>query len=152
MAVRCLSPFLNIVEALADFQSSVVLRWSINTLKILVSADVFEPSLRKCAVISYNLMPFSRAGTNVRGANVMALASALAAWTKTLTLAINFKPEERGLLYCICAFLVTRPFTWYHNFNLLTLKFNLLLTNLNLGHNFRTRSDRAFIIAHVYSL
>ena len=33
----------------------------------------------------------------------------------------------------------------------LTLKFDLLLKNFNLGHNFRTRSDRAFIL-HVYSL
>ena len=40
----------------------------------------------------------------VRGANVIALPSASAsrsvAWTKTLTLAITFKPEEIGLPYC----------------------------------------------------
>ena len=54
----------------------------------------------------------------VRGANVIAppSASASLAWTKTLTLAISFKPEVIKLSYCICAFLVTRPFTWYHNF------------------------------------
>ena len=34
----------------------------------------------------------------------------------------------------------------------LTLKFDLLLKNFNLGHNFLTRSDRAFYIALVYSL
>ena len=28
----------------------------------------------------------------------------------------------------------------------LTLKFDLLLKNFNLGHNFLTRSDRAFIL------
>ena len=61
---------------------------------------------------------FKQAGTNVRGAYFIALvsASALAAWTKTLTLAITFKPEEVGLSYCTCVFLVTRPFTWYHKF------------------------------------
>ena len=68
------------------------------------------------------LLFFWRARTNVRGANVIALpsasalASALAAWTKTLTLVITFKPEEIGLSYCTCVFLVTRPLTWYHNF------------------------------------
>ena len=47
---------------------------------------------------------FNRAGTNVRGANVIALpsASALAAWTKTLTLAITFKPLKIELSYFIC--------------------------------------------------
>ena len=28
----------------------------------------------------------------------------------------------------------------------LTLKFDLLLKNFNLGHNFQTRNDRAFIL------
>ena len=37
---------------------------------------------------------------------------------KTLILAIHvaFKGEEVGLSYCTCALLVTRPFTWYHDF------------------------------------
>ena len=35
---------------------------------------------------------------------------------KTLTLAITFKSEVIGLSYCTYVFLVTRPFTWYHNF------------------------------------
>ena len=35
---------------------------------------------------------------------------------KTLTLAITFLPQVVGLSYCICVFLMTRPFTWYHNF------------------------------------
>ena len=34
----------------------------------------------------------------------------------------------------------------------LTLKFDLLLKNFNLGHIFQTRRDRGFHIAHVYSL
>ena len=38
------------------------------------------------------------------------------AWTKTLYLAITFLPEVLGLSYCTCVFLVTRPFTWFHNF------------------------------------
>ena len=40
----------------------------------------------------------------VRGANAI------------LTLAISFKPDVIEFSYCICVFLVTRPFTWYHNF------------------------------------
>ena len=32
----------------------------------------------------------------------------------------------------MCVFLVTRPFTWYNNLTL-TLKFDLLLKNFNLG-------------------
>ena len=35
---------------------------------------------------------------------------------KTLTLAITFLPEVRGLSFCICIFLVIRPFTWYRKF------------------------------------
>ena len=35
---------------------------------------------------------------------------------KTVTLAITFLPEVMRLSYCTCVFLVTRPFTWYHNF------------------------------------
>ena len=35
---------------------------------------------------------------------------------KTLTLAITFKPDEKGLSYRTCVFLVTRPFAWYHKF------------------------------------
>ena len=72
----------------------------------------------------------------VKGTNVIALASmsVLAAWTKTLTMAITFKPEVIGLSYCARVFLVTRPFIWYHNFYLLTLtlKSDLLLKNFNL--------------------
>ena len=44
-----------------------------------------------------------RAWTYVWRAYVIFLASVLAAWTKTLTLAITFKPEERGLSYCTCS-------------------------------------------------
>ena len=38
------------------------------------------------------------------------------AWTKTLTLAITFLLEVIELSYCTWVFLVTRPFTLYHNF------------------------------------
>ena len=55
----------------------------------------------------------------VRGANVIALPSASASacdtWTKTLTLAITFKPEVTRISFWTCVFLVTSPFTWYHN-------------------------------------
>ena len=37
-------------------------------------------------------------------------------FSKTLTLAITFLPVEVGLSYFTCVFLVTRPFTWNHNF------------------------------------
>ena len=95
---------------------------------------------------------FKIAGTNVRGANVIALpsayASALSAWTKILTLAIVFKLLKIELSYFICVFLMTRRLSWYRNFDLmtLTLKFNLLLKNFNLGHSFQTRSDQIFIL------
>jgi hypothetical protein len=35
---------------------------------------------------------------------------------KTLTLAISFEWQVIGLSYFTCAFLMTRPFYWYHNF------------------------------------
>ena len=46
--------------------------------------------------------------------------------------------KRPGLSYFTCVFLVTRPLTSYHNFDLviLTLKFDLLFKNFNLGHNF----------------
>ena len=73
----------------------------------------------------------------VRGANVIVLPSASASvvWTKTLTLAITFKPEVIGLSYCTCVFLVTRPFTWYHNFWPCDLNLEVwpTLKNFNLG-------------------
>ena len=37
------------------------------------------------------------------------------AWTKTLTSAITFLPEVIWFSYYTCVFLMTRPFTWYHN-------------------------------------
>ena len=97
--------------------------------KTLTLAITFLPEvigLSYCTCVFLVTRPFTwyhnflASGTNVRGANVIALvsasASALAAWTKTLTLVITFKPEEIGLSYCTCVFLVTRPFTWYHKF------------------------------------
>ena len=45
-----------------------------------------------------------------------------------------------------CVFFVTLPFTWYHKFYLvtLTLKFDLLFKNINLGHSFLTGWGRTF--------
>ena len=85
----------------------------------------------------------------VRGANVIALQSASVAWTKNLTLATTSKPKVIDLSYFICVFLVTRPFTWYHNFwpSNLDLEVWPTFEKLNnLGHNFKTRCDRAFIL------
>ena len=70
---------------------------------------------------------------------------------KTLTLAITFLLEVIELSHCTCVFIVTRPFTWYHNFFTilvtLTLKFDLLLKKkISLGHNFQTRRNRAIIL------
>ena len=76
-------------------------------------------------------------------------------FSKTLTLAITFKPDVIGHSYFTCVFLVTRPFTWYHNFWPSDLDIEVWPTfkNYNLGHNFQTRCDRAFILHnHVYSL
>ena len=41
--------------------------------------------------------PFQRVGTNVRGDNVIVFLFALAAWTKTLTFNITFKPLNPGM-------------------------------------------------------
>ena len=102
-------------------------------------------------------LTFWRAGTNVRGANVTALlsasASASVAYTKTLTLAIIYKPEEVGLSYfinghyycmvrgralifdmcvpCIKTFISIKSFEHVT----LTVTFDLHLNNLNTGNN-----------------
>ena len=71
------------------------------------------------------------------------------AWTKTLTLAITFLPLKIELSYFICVFLMTRPFTWYHNFLPCDLDLELwpfFFKNFNLGHNFQTRRDRIFLL------
>ena len=67
---------------------------------------------------------------------------------KTLTLAIVSSPEEVGLSYNIhvCTFLVTRHFHCKKKFDLVTLTFDLLSKNFNLGHSFLTRRGRAFIL------
>ena len=65
-----------------------------------------------------------------------------------LTLVITFQPVEIRLSYYTCWFLVTRPFCPYQKFDLvtLTLIFDLLLKKLNLGYNFWTKRDKAFIL------
>ena len=66
---------------------------------------------------------------------------------KNLTLAIIFEPKEIGLSYFTCVFLVTRPFCRYQRFWLrdLDLDFWPTFEKLNLGNNFWTKRDRAFI-------
>ena len=69
--------------------------------------------------------------------------SALAAWTKILTLAITYKPFKIEISYFICVFLSHGTVI----FDLVTLTLKVFfLKNLNLGHNFQTRSDKAFIL------
>ena len=84
------------------------------------------------------------------GANVIALVSVsvslLDAWTKTLTLAITFLPEEMGLSYCTCVLQDLSHGAIIFDLVTLTLKFDILLKNFNLGHNFLTRRDEAFIL------
>ena len=82
------------------------------------------------------------------------LLACVCAWTNTLTLAITFNPEEIELSYCMRVFVVTQPFIVSIVFYLatLTLKFDLLLKNFNLGHNFQTRRDRVFILNMCKSL
>ena len=70
------------------------------------------------------------------------------ACTKILTLAITSEQVQIRLSYFTCIFLVTRPFTTYHNFFYLVtliLNFDLLIKNFNLGHNFLKRRGRVFI-------
>ena len=66
---------------------------------------------------------------------------------KNLTLAITFEPKEIGLSYFTCIFVKARPFCRYQNFWLrdLNLDFWPTLKKLNLGNNFWTKRDRAFI-------
>ena len=46
----------------------------------------------------------------------MTLTLNLTYFSKTLALVITYEPWETGLSYFTCVFLVTRPFTPYHNF------------------------------------
>ena len=63
---------------------------------------------------------------------------------KNLTLVITFQPIEIRLSYYTCLFLVTRPFCPYQNFWPCDL--DLILKKLNLGYNFWTERDKAFIL------
>ena len=67
---------------------------------------------------------------------------------KNLTLAIIFEPKKIRLSYYTCWFLLKRPFCPYQkNWPVtLTLTFDLLLKKLNLGYNFWTKRDKAFIL------
>ena len=76
----------------------------------------------------------------------VALPSASVAWTKTLTLAITFKPEVIEISYVYFLWQDLSHGTIIFDLVTLTLKFDLLLKNFNLGYNFKTRSDRAFIL------
>ena len=58
---------------------------------------------------------------------------------KNLTLATTFEPHEIGLLYFTCVFLLARPSCWNQN----SLPRDL---DLNLDHNFWTKSDRDLIL------
>ena len=69
---------------------------------------------------------------------------------KNLTFAITFEPKKVRLSYYryVHVFLVARPFCAYQKFWPcdLTLTFDLLLKKLNLGYNFWTKRDKAFIV------
>ena len=86
---------------------------------------------------------FKRAGINVRGGNVIALALALAAWTKTLTLALNQKRS---------GFHIAHMYPLWHDLlhgtMIFTLKFDLQCTfeTFSLCHYFQTRC-RVFILS-----
>ena len=73
---------------------------------------------------------------------------------KNFTLVITYEPQQIGLSYFTCLFLMTRPFTSYHNFDIvtLTLKFDLLFKNFNLCRTLMNRERQGFQISHVYSL
>ena len=67
---------------------------------------------------------------------------------KNLTLVITFEPKEIGLSYFTCVFLMTRPFCRCQSFWLRNLDLDFWPTfekKLNLGNNFWTKRDRAFI-------
>ena len=70
--------------------------------------------------------------------------SAFAAWTKTLTLAITFKPLKIEISYEYSIWQDLSHGTISFDLVTLTLKFDLLFKNFNLGHNFQIGS-RALI-------
>ena len=72
---------------------------------------------------------------------------------KNLTLAITFEPEEIGLSYFTCLFLMARPFCWKQNFLPRDLDLDFWPTfekKLNLDHNFWTKSERALIYTYLF--
>ena len=80
-----------------------------------------------------------------------ASASALAVWTKILTLAIRLYLSNQKRLH----FYIAHVYSLWQDLSggikksylvTLTLKIDLLLKNFNLGHNFQTRRGRAFIL------
>ena len=73
----------------------------------------------------------------------------LAYFWKNLTLAITFEPKEIRLSYYTCWFLVTRPFCLYQKNWPCDLDLDFWPTfekKLNLGYNFWTKRDEAFIL------
>ena len=56
---------------------------------------------------------------------------------------------DRSYIFHMCIF-CDKTFLWVHNFDIVTLKFDLHLKNVNLGHSFLTRG-RAFIF-HMWIL
>ena len=77
---------------------------------------------------------------------IMASVEYLILWPWSLTyswgylmLAIASKPDAKGLSNCTCIFIVARTFTSYNNLDPVTLTFDLVLKNCNIGHNVHTR-------------
>ena len=66
---------------------------------------------------------------------------------KTSPLPITFLSCEIELSYFASVFLMTRPFQWYHKFERvnLTVTFDLLFKNFNIGHLFVILRDSIFI-------
>ena len=84
---------------------------------------------------------------NVRGADVIALESVLAAWTKNFNLGHNFQTiKDKAFIFHMCI-----PYD--NTFRMVPLCLTLwpwpwsltyFWKNFNFSHNFLTRSDRAF--------
>ena len=112
----CLWHFMPIIF-MTHWSFSVILSSHIGNLsQVRVNLHQSWPTDHLIGIGCYDEMVnpiFSEPGRMV---STSASTSALDAWRKTLTLAITFLPEVIGLSYCTCEFLMTRPFTWYHNF------------------------------------
>ena len=94
--------------------------------------------------------------SKIWGRLVFGLSVCLSVPRKTLTLGITFEWKVIELSYFICVLLVTIPFHWYQillpNNVTLTLIFDVLFKNFNIGHNFLAHLSSSFVNFYIWHL